>query len=100
MDDPRGCTVLDGALGRRQEKVMSPGYLALRRKLTEDGLLVPHGDEQFRLTKTYVFVSPSNAASVLSGGSKNGRIEWRDADGRTLAENQVDTAPSPPPGQR
>ncbi|WP_442978133.1 DUF4357 domain-containing protein [Saccharothrix sp. 6-C] len=51
-------------------------------------MLVKHGSDQIRLTRTYVFDSPSSAASVLSGGSKNGRTEWRDAQGRSLRANQ------------
>lgn len=35
-----------------------------------------------------MFDSPSSAASVLAGGSKNGRDEWRDSHGRSLKENQ------------
>jgi hypothetical protein len=30
-----------------------------------------------------------------SGGSKNGRTEWLDGQGRTLRENQQDTANAP-----
>ncbi len=87
-DDPRGFTVLEGALGRREKKVMTPAYEALRERLVNNGTLVEHGETQLRLTKTYVFDSPSSAASVLAGGSKNGRDEWRDSQGRTLKYNQ------------
>ena len=87
-DDPRGFTVLEGACGRREKKVMTRAYAALRDRLIEDGTLVEHGEDQLRLTKTYVFDSPSSAASVLAGGSKNGRDEWKDAEGRSLKQNQ------------
>ena len=88
VDDPRGFTVLEGALGRRETKIMSKGYENLRTKLAEEGILLLYNDKQLRLTKNYVFDSPSSAASVLSGGSKNGRVEWRDASGLTLKQNQ------------
>lgn len=94
-DDPRGFTVTEGALGRWQEKVMNPSYSALRNKLLEERVLVRQGEDRVRLTRTFVFDSPSSAASVLSASSKNGRTEWRDAEGRTLAENQVASAPVP-----
>jgi hypothetical protein len=84
QDDPRGFMVFAGALGRREQRVMMPGYGRLRAQLLEEGLLEPVGDQQLRLTKTFLFDSPSAAASVLSGGNKNGRTEWRDATGRTL----------------
>jgi hypothetical protein len=88
LDDPRGFTVLEGACGRREKKVMTSAYERLRDKLIEDGTLVEHGTGQLRLTRTYVFDSPSSAASVLAGGSKNGRDEWKDAQGRSLKQNQ------------
>ncbi|MGX4738337.1 GIY-YIG nuclease family protein [Kitasatospora griseola] len=87
-DDPRGFTVLEGAYGRKEKKAMSRGYEAQRDKLIADGILVEHGTEQLRLTRTHIFDSPSSAASVLSGGSKNGRDNWKDAYGRTLKQNQ------------
>ena len=92
IDDPRGFTVLEGALGRRETKIMTKGYEILRTKLIEEGILVPHNDKQLRLAKNYVFDSPSSAASVLAGGSKNGRVEWRDASGLTLKQNQESAA--------
>lgn len=42
----------------------------------------------YRLTQDYTFNSPSTAAGVLLGRSANGRIEWSDAQGRTLKEIQ------------
>lgn len=94
-EDPRGFTVFEGALGRRKTVTMTPGYYALREKLLGEGVLVDHGADQIRLTRTYAFDSPSSAASVLSGGSRNGRTEWRDDQNRTLGENQQDTANAP-----
>lgn len=87
-DEARGFVVYEGSKARRQENVMLPGYQQLRHRLIEEGALEPITDEQFRLTKPVVFDSPSAAASVMSGGSKNGRIEWRDARGVTLKELQ------------
>jgi hypothetical protein len=91
-DDPRGFLVYEGALGRRQTKAMVPGYERLRSRLIDEGILVPHGDDQLRLTKSFIFESPSAAASVLSGGSKNGRTEWKDSSGRTLKAIQERSA--------
>lgn len=96
VDDPRGFTVLEGALARLEAKEMTPGYRQLRRKLRDEDILVPHSEEQLRLSRNYVFDSPSSAASVLSGGSKNGRVVWKDASGRTLKENQEVTASMTP----
>lgn len=87
----RGFLVFKDALGRRQKMVMRPGYEQLRDTLLRDGVLVEEGD-RVRLTRSYLFDAPSAAASVLSGGNKNGRTEWRDRDGRTLKELQERTA--------
>jgi hypothetical protein len=73
------------------KRVMIPGYEQLRDRLLQEGILVEDG-ENVKLTKSHLFDSPSAAASVLSGGNKNGRTEWRDADGRTLKELQEQTA--------
>lgn len=90
-DRSRGFLVFEGALGRREKKVMVPGYEQLRDQLLQEGILVAEGD-QVRLTKSHLFDSPSAAASVLSGGNKNGRTEWKDAVGRSLKELQKETA--------
>ncbi len=95
-DDPRGFVVLEGATARRQENVMHAGYQQLRRRLIEDGTLSAHGAEQYRLTRNYLFDSPSAAASVLAGGSKNGRTEWKDRDGRPLRELEEQAVKLPP----
>lgn len=55
----------------------------LRRDLLAAGVLKMEGGiHQF--SQDYVFSSPSTAASMVLGRSANGRIEWRDAQGRTL----------------
>jgi Domain of unknown function (DUF4357) len=90
-DRSRGFLVLDGAVGRLEKKVMLPGYEQLRDRLVQEGVLVEDGDH-VRLIRSHLFDSPSAAASVLSGGNKAGRTEWRDAAGRTLKEIQAQTA--------
>lgn len=90
-DRARGFLVFEGALGRKEKKVMMPGYEQLRDRLVQEGILVEDGNH-VRFTKSYLFDSPSAAASVLSGGNKNGRIEWRDANGRTLKKLQEESA--------
>jgi Domain of unknown function (DUF4357) len=87
----RGFLVFEGALGRKEKMVMMPGYEQLRDRLVDDGTLVGDG-ENVKLTRSYLFDAPSAAASVLSGGNKNGRTEWRDADGRTLKQIQEESA--------
>lgn len=43
----------------------------------------------FLFTQDYVFASPSTAAGVILGRNSNGRIEWKDAQGRSLKDLQA-----------
>ncbi|MBW8307790.1 MAG: GIY-YIG nuclease family protein [Thiobacillus sp.] len=59
------------------------GMFDLREELIGNGVLQREGDH-FLYAQDYVFSSPSTAAAVVLGRSANGRIEWKDAGGRTL----------------
>ena len=59
------------------------GMFDLRQELMANGVLVLV-DGLYRFTQDYSFSSPSTAAAVVLGRSANGRIEWKDAQGRTL----------------
>ncbi|EGI77621.1 DUF4357 domain-containing protein [Hylemonella gracilis] len=63
------------------------GMYDLRQELIANGVLVQEGSG-YRFTQDYPFSSPSTAAAVVLGRSANGRIEWKDAKGRTLKELQ------------
>lgn len=55
----------------------------LRQELIANGVLAADADG-YRFTQDYAFSAPSTAAAVVLGRSANGRIEWKDAQGRTL----------------
>lgn len=76
-DQSRGFLVLEDSRGRREKMKMQRGYEQLRDTLLHEGILVEEGDH-IRLVRSYLIDSPSAAASVLAGGNKNGRTEWRD----------------------
>jgi len=38
--------------------------------------------------KDYLFASPSAAAGLIRGSSANGWLDWKDAQGRSLRENE------------
>jgi hypothetical protein len=40
--------------------------------------------ETLHFSKDYIFTSPSMASSVVLGRASNGRVDWKDADGKTL----------------
>jgi hypothetical protein len=88
LDDAAGFIVQEGAVASPSLGVLDNGYTQLRARLQAQGVLAPDDTGRLRLTKSYRFDSPSAAASVLSGGNRNGRTAWKDEDGRTLRENQ------------
>jgi hypothetical protein len=67
------------------------GMYELRQELIGNGVLAAEGSG-YRFSQDYVFTSPSTAAAVVLGRSANGRIEWKDAQGRTLKELQAQEA--------
>lgn len=64
-----------------------PGASSLRGDLLANGVLVVDG-QILRFTQDYVFSSASAASGMVLGGSTNGRLSWKDANGRTLKEIQ------------
>jgi hypothetical protein len=88
-----GFVVLAGSTAVQQTLDSCPaGSATLRNSLVKQGLLVPDG-ELLKLTQDYTFNSPSTAASVMLGSSANGRLMWKDSQGRTLKEIQQAAIP-------
>lgn len=67
------------------------GMYDLRLELISNGVLQTDNDN-YRFTQDYAFKSPSTAAAVVLGRSANGRIDWKDASGKTLKELQEQEA--------
>ena len=83
-----GFVVLKGSLARIKETKSIHEYLRdLRRQLIYRGVLKEEGNHLV-FTQDFRFGSPSTAAGILVGGSANGRIDWKDRNGRTLKEIQ------------
>lgn len=89
VDSAEGLVVRAGSQAVKDEvpSLQAP-FAALRKSLLAQGVLEPAG-AVYKLTQDYTFSSPSTAASVLLGRSANGRIEWKDAKGRSLKEIQA-----------
>jgi hypothetical protein len=88
QESAEGFVVRAGSQAVKEEVASIHGYLSeLRRVLVAQGVLADDGPV-YRLTQDYVFNSPSTAAGILLGRSSNGRVEWKDANGRTLKEIQ------------
>ena len=84
VDDAEGFVVRKESHAVKTTTRSIPPYLkTLREDLLGNGVLADDGSA-WRLTQDYVFGSPSQAAGVLLGRSSNGRMEWRDARGRSL----------------
>ena len=87
-EDSDGFVVRSGSLAVKEELPSIHAYMSdLRSALLEGGVLEKHGDF-YRLVQDYSFGSPSTAAGVLLGRPSNGRLEWKDAEGRTLKQLQ------------
>ena len=87
-EDVGGFVVRAGSQAVREElDAIRPHLSTLREDLKSQGILEDDGTV-LRLAKPYVFNSPSTASGVLLGRSSNGRIEWKDAEGRSLKEIQ------------
>lgn len=87
-DTSEGFVVFEGSIARGDEvSSVGAGTTRLRARLVREGVLVPD-KENLRLTKTFLFDSPSTAAAVLLGRTANGRVEWKDQQGRTLKQVQ------------
>jgi hypothetical protein len=81
-----GFVVLKGSLARRETTPSSHDMVEPKRKeLIGSGVLAPAKDG-YRFERDMAFSSPSAAAAIVSGGSANGWVEWRNAKGQTLDE--------------
>jgi hypothetical protein len=68
-----------------------PGTVAKRQELIDLGVLAPQGSD-YVFSQDFAFSSPSLASSVVLGRSSNGRMDWKDAQGRALKLLQEDGA--------
>lgn len=84
-----------GSRARHQENPSIPSSISnFRKTLAAKGILREESGALVFMSD-YTFSSPSTAASVIYGGSINGRTSWRLTDGRTYAtweENQATDA--------
>ncbi|MCC7141087.1 MAG: GIY-YIG nuclease family protein [Candidatus Eisenbacteria bacterium] len=81
-----GFVVLKGSLARRETTSSSHDMVEPKREeLIGSGVLAPARDG-YRFERDMAFSSPSAAAAIVSGGSANGWVEWRNAKGQTLDE--------------
>lgn len=93
-ESAEGFVVLEGSQAVTSEVDSIHDFLsALRRDLVAQRVLVQAG-ETYRFAQDYSFSSPSTAAGVILGRVANGRVQWKDRDGRTLKEIQEAAVPA------
>ncbi len=84
-----GFVVMKNSRARREEVPSIHDWLSdQRRQLRERGVLAEAG-EALIFTQDFRFSSASTAAGILVGGSANGRLAWKDDQGRTLKQLQT-----------
>ena len=76
--------VLPGSEIDMQKAAHIESYNAKRQEYINDGTIVRKEDGKYYLTKVITFKSPSGASDFVLGGSTNGWVEWKDANGKTL----------------
>ncbi len=83
-----GFLVFAGATGRVTGVPSQHSFYRERReRLVADQVLVER-DGLLHLTRDHLFSAPSAAAAILLGRTANGRQDWKDANGRPLADIQ------------
>ena len=90
--DAKGFVVVKGSQLVRDEVQSIHQYMStLRKDLLAQGVIVNNG-QAYTFAQDQVFGSPSTAAGVVLGRTANGRIEWKNSEGKTLKQIQVAAA--------
>lgn len=92
FESEEGFVVRTGAVISSTEAGGTPAFVIVLRKQLLDSGVIEVRDDKWVLAQDYVFSSPSTAASVVLGRNANGRIEWKDEQGRTLKAVQEASA--------
>jgi hypothetical protein len=91
-EDAKGFIVVKGSQLVKDEVQSIHQYMStLRRDLLAQGVIVVNG-QTYVFAQDQVFGSPSTAAGVILGRTANGRIEWKNSEGKTLKQLQVAAA--------
>jgi hypothetical protein len=81
-----GFVVFQGSVGAKALSGTLPsGWTAFRQSLFASGAIVD-SDTGVAFVRDVLFKSPSAAAAILAGGSRNGLESWKASDGRTMKQ--------------
>jgi predicted GIY-YIG superfamily endonuclease len=88
IETDKGYVVLSGSeCSKQTSSSISDGWVKLRSKLIETGVLVDNGD-CYIFTEDAIFSSISAAAAIVLGRQAAGPVEWVDSGGKTYKQNQ------------
>ncbi|MGB0798028.1 MAG: DUF4357 domain-containing protein, partial [Planktomarina sp.] len=74
--------ILAGSVGLMQERVSFKDHIKSKRDgALKSGRVIRQSENLFRLVEDISFSSPSGASQFLMGTSRNGRADWRTANG-------------------
>lgn len=91
-EDAKGFIVVKGSQLVKVETNTIHQYMStLRKDLLAQGVIVDQG-QHYAFAQDQVFTSPSTAAGVILGRTANGRIEWKNSEGKTLKQLQAAAA--------
>ncbi len=87
-----GFIVLAGSEVARDIVPSTPKHIQERRDAALADGSVAEADGSLRVVRDSLFKSPSAAACFVSGSSRNGKHEWRDANGKNIGEIEDEQA--------
>ena len=61
---------------------MSDSLNKVRNSLIKKGII----DGNYKLTRDYIFTSPSLEAAIVMGRNANGRTEWKNAEHKSIRD--------------
>ncbi len=83
-----GIVVIEGSeIATSTVPSLQSAFVKQRQKLINNGV-IKKTDGKLIFTKDYLFSSPSAAATIVLGRNANGRIEWKDKNGKTFKEKE------------
>jgi GIY-YIG catalytic domain. len=78
-----GFAVLKGStISNTTKSSLTASTLRLRETLFSNGIV----GEDFKFVEDYVFSSPSLAAAIVLGISSNGRVAWKNSEGKSIKD--------------
>jgi hypothetical protein len=83
-----GVVVIEGSeIATSTVPSMASAIINQRQKLINQGIIQKNNGKLI-FTRDYLFSSPSTAAAIVMGRNANGRVEWKDKNGKSFKEKE------------